>query len=104
MHKYNHEHLKVIAQLTRRTFAVKPLIVTFLSGELKIASSNRLTQSMSIEKPNHTGDVKGSTVQSIESVEWEQALNSKTRLGPEKYEFGALPFPKVAIPGEYQFS
>jgi predicted dehydrogenase len=37
-------------------------------------------------------------------VEWEQALNSKTRLGPEKYEFGALPFPKVAIPGEYQFS
>ena len=38
------------------------------------------------------------------TVEWEQALNSKTRLGPEKYEFGALPFPKVAIPGEYQFS
>ncbi len=85
MHKHNHEHLKVIAQLTRRTFPVKPLIVTFLSGELKIASSNRL-------------------VQSSESVEWEQALNSRTRLGPEKYEFGALPFPKVAIPGEYQFS
>jgi len=37
-------------------------------------------------------------------VEWEQTLNSKTRLGPEKYEFGALPFPKVAVPGEYQFS
>ena len=37
-------------------------------------------------------------------VEWEQVLNSKARLGPEKYEFGALPFPKVAIPGEYQFS
>lgn len=35
-------------------------------------------------------------------VEWDQMLNSNKRLGPEKYEFGALPFPEVAIPGQYQ--
>lgn len=39
-----------------------------------------------------------------QSVEWDQALNSKTRLGPERYEFGELPFPEVAIPGKYKFS
>jgi predicted dehydrogenase len=37
-------------------------------------------------------------------VEWDQMLKSNQRLGPEKYEFGALPFPEVAIPGKYQIS
>lgn len=37
-------------------------------------------------------------------VEWDQMLNSNKRLGPEKYEFGPLPFPEVAIPGQYQFA
>lgn len=35
-------------------------------------------------------------------VEWDAILNSNKRLGPEKYEFGPLPFPEVAIPGVYQ--
>jgi myo-inositol 2-dehydrogenase/D-chiro-inositol 1-dehydrogenase len=35
-------------------------------------------------------------------VEWDQMLNSNHRLGPEKYEFGALPFPEVAVPGQYK--
>jgi len=38
------------------------------------------------------------------SIDWEQALNSPTRLGPDKYEFGDLPTPEVAIPGQYKFS
>jgi hypothetical protein len=37
-------------------------------------------------------------------VEWDQMLNSNMRLGPEKYEFGPLPFPAVAIPGQYSIS
>ncbi len=37
-------------------------------------------------------------------VEWDQMLNSNKRLGPEKYEFGALPFPEVPIPGQYQIA
>jgi predicted dehydrogenase len=35
------------------------------------------------------------------AVEWEALLNSNTKLGPVKYEFGSLPFPEVAIPGKY---
>lgn len=37
-------------------------------------------------------------------VEWNDMLNSKKRLGPTKYELGPLPFPEVAIPGQYQLS
>jgi predicted dehydrogenase len=35
-------------------------------------------------------------------VEWDQMLNSTHRLGPDKYEFGPLPFPPVAVPGQYK--
>jgi hypothetical protein len=37
-----------------------------------------------------------------QTVEWEQALNSKTKLGPDKYEFGDLPFPDVPGPGRHK--
>ena len=37
-------------------------------------------------------------------VEWDQMLNSNQRLGPEKYEFGPLPFPEVPIPGQYKLA
>lgn len=33
-------------------------------------------------------------------ITWEQALNSDMKLGPDKYELGALPVPPVAVPGE----
>lgn len=31
-------------------------------------------------------------------------LNSKEKLGPEKYEFGSIPFPEVAMPGVTPFA
>src|SRR5437879_8449948 len=34
------------------------------------------------------------------TVEWDEALNAATKLGPPKYEFGSLPLPEVAIPGK----
>jgi predicted dehydrogenase len=36
-------------------------------------------------------------------ITWEQALNSTEVLGPEKYEFGPLPVPPVAVPGRTPF-
>jgi myo-inositol 2-dehydrogenase/D-chiro-inositol 1-dehydrogenase len=33
-------------------------------------------------------------------ITWDQALNSELKLGPDKYEFGSLPVPPVAVPGE----
>ena len=36
-------------------------------------------------------------------IEWDAAMQSTKRLGPEKYEFGPYPTPEVAMPGRYQF-
>jgi len=33
-------------------------------------------------------------------ITWEMAMNSKEKLGPDKYEWGAMPFPEPAIPGK----
>jgi predicted dehydrogenase len=37
-------------------------------------------------------------------VTWDDAMNSETRLGPEKDEFGPFEFPAIARPGTYKFS
>lgn len=39
-----------------------------------------------------------------EAIEWDAAMQSTTRLGPERYEFGPYPIPPVALPGIYRFS
>jgi hypothetical protein len=35
-------------------------------------------------------------------ITWEMAMNSKEKLGPDKYEWGAMPFPEPAVPGKTQ--
>jgi predicted dehydrogenase len=39
-----------------------------------------------------------------QTIQWEQALNSRENLSPAKYEWGNLPMPPVARPGITQFS
>ena len=51
-----------------------------------------------------TGILGRESAYSGHSLEWETALASNMRLGPERYEFGNLPFPDVAIPGKYKFT
>jgi predicted dehydrogenase len=38
------------------------------------------------------------------SITWEMAMNSKQDLSPEKYEWGPLPSPEIARPGETEFA
>ena len=38
-----------------------------------------------------------------QEISWEEALNSTRSLGPERYEFGALPKTEVPVPGTYRF-
>ncbi len=38
-----------------------------------------------------------------QTLTWEQCLNSSERLGPEKYEWGDMPEPTVAVPGITKF-
>ena len=60
------------------------------------------------ERINETRNVTESTLTAImgrmsaytgREVTWEQALNSQEDLTPEKFEFGPLPMPPVAMPG-----
>ena len=38
-----------------------------------------------------------------QEITWDKLLKSKERLGPEKYEWGNVPEPTVAIPGKTKF-
>ena len=42
-------------------------------------------------------------VYSGKAVEWDAAMKSAKRLGPDSYAFGPYPMPEVAMPGRYQF-
>jgi hypothetical protein len=69
-----------------------------------IREGQPINEAQTIAESTLTGIMGRESAYSGQSIEWEQALNSKTRLGPEKYDFGPLPFPKVSIPGEHQFT
>ncbi len=68
-----------------------------------IRAGKPLNEAQAVAESTLTGIMGRESAYSGQSVEWEQAFNSKTRLGPEKYEFATLPFPEVALPGKYQF-
>jgi predicted dehydrogenase len=69
-----------------------------------IRAGRPLNEAKAVAESTLTGIMGRESAYSGQSVEWDQALNSKSRLGPEKYEFGPLPFPEVAIPGQYKFA
>jgi predicted dehydrogenase len=69
-----------------------------------IRAGQPLNEARNVAESTLIGIMGRESAYSGQSVEWDQALNSKTRLGPDKYEFGAMPFPEVAIPGKYKFS
>ena len=50
-----------------------------------------------------TGILGREAAYSGQSIDWDTAMQSTTRLGPEKYEFGPYPTPEVAMPGHYRF-
>jgi hypothetical protein len=80
---YQQEHQDLIASIR----AGKPL------NEAKAVAESTLTGIMGRESA-YTG----------RSIEWDEMLSSNSRLGPEKYEMGSLPFPAVAIPGQYKMT
>jgi hypothetical protein len=69
-----------------------------------IRAGQPLNEAQAIAESTLTGIMGRESAYSGQSIEWEQALNSKTRLGPQKYDFGKVPFPEIPIPGQYQVS
>jgi predicted dehydrogenase len=68
-----------------------------------IRAGTPLNEAKNVAESTLAGIMGRESAYSGKSVEWDQALNSPTRLGPDNYEFGSLPFPEVAIPGKYKF-
>ena len=69
-----------------------------------IRAGNPLNEAKAVAESTLIAIMGRESAYSGRSVEWDQALNSNMRLGPEKYEFGNLAFPDVPIPGRYKFA
>jgi predicted dehydrogenase len=67
-----------------------------------IRAGQPLNEAQAIAESTLTAIMGRESAYSGQTVEWDQMLNSTVRLGPEKYEFGPLPFPEVAVPGRHR--
>jgi predicted dehydrogenase len=68
-----------------------------------VRAGNPINEARAVAESTMTGIIGREAVYSGKAVAWDEAMKSTTRLGPEKYEFGPYPVPKVAMPGVYQF-
>lgn len=80
---YQQEHLDLIASIREG----KPLNVA-----------------QAVAEATMTGILGREAAYSGKAIEWDTAMKSETRIGPEKYEFGPYPIPPVAMPGQYRFA
>jgi predicted dehydrogenase len=69
-----------------------------------VRAGKPINEAKAIAESTLTGIMGRESAYAGRSVEWDEVLNSKTRLGPDKYEFGSLPFPDVPTPGQYKFA
>ncbi len=73
------------------------LIASILAGQ-------PINEARTIAESTLTGILGREAVYSGHAITWDEAMKSKTRLGPSEYKFGACPIPPVAIPGQYRFT
>lgn len=69
-----------------------------------IRAGKPLNAAQAVAESTLTGIMGREAAYTGQTIEWDDALNSKTRLGPTVYEFGPLPFPEVPVPGQYRFA
>jgi hypothetical protein len=69
-----------------------------------IRAGKPLNEAQAVAESTLTGIMGRESAYSGKSVEWDEVLNSSQRLGPDKYEMGPVPFPEVAIPGQYKLA
>ena len=68
-----------------------------------IRAGQPLNEAQAVAESTMTGILGREAVYSGQAIDWEAAMQSTTRLGPEKYELGPYPIPPVAMPGIYRF-
>lgn len=67
-----------------------------------IRAGKPLIEAKAVAESTLTGIMGRESAYSGRSVEWDEILNSNKKLGPQTYELGSLPFPEVAVPGQYK--
>jgi predicted dehydrogenase len=68
-----------------------------------IRAGQPLNAARDVAEATMTGIIGREAVYSGQTVDWDTAMKSDTRLGPERYEFGPYPIPEVPMPGMYRF-
>jgi predicted dehydrogenase len=69
-----------------------------------IRSGNPINEAQAIAESTMTAIIGREAAYSGQAVEWDEAMQSTDRLGPEEYKFGPLPMDDVAMPGIHQLS
>jgi predicted dehydrogenase len=67
-----------------------------------IRDGKAINEAQTVAESTMTGILGREAAYSGQGIDWETAMNSTSRLGPEKYEFGPYPTPEVAMPGTYR--
>jgi len=68
-----------------------------------IRAGSPLNEAQAMAESTMTGIIGREAVYSGKAVDWDEAMKSTKRLGPEKYEFSSCLIPEVAMPGSYHF-
>ncbi|UCF39490.1 MAG: Gfo/Idh/MocA family oxidoreductase [Acidobacteriota bacterium] len=69
-----------------------------------IRQGKPLNEAQAVAESTMTGIIGREAVYSGQAVEWDKAMQSEARLGPDKYDLGAYPIPEIAMPGTYKLS
>ncbi|MHC4177486.1 MAG: Gfo/Idh/MocA family protein [Planctomycetota bacterium] len=69
-----------------------------------IRAGRPINEARAVAESTMTGIIGREAVYSGKAVEWDAAMASTKRLGPEQYQFGPYPIPEVAMPGTYRFT
>ena len=68
-----------------------------------IRDGRPINEAQNVAESTLAGIMGREAAYSGQAVDWDAAMKSTKRLGPEKYELGPCPTPEVAMPGRYRF-
>jgi predicted dehydrogenase len=68
-----------------------------------IRAGQPINEAQNVAESTMTGIIGREAAYSGKAIEWDAAMKSTHRLGPEKYELGSLPVAEVPMPGRYRF-
>jgi predicted dehydrogenase len=69
-----------------------------------IRAGEPINEAQSIAESTMTAIIGREAVYSGQEVQWDKAMKSTKRLGPERYDLESYPIPPIARPGTYRFT